>query len=494
MIMADIHAVSEHDVSSVLWENEIDANQNVTMVIYVSVAIFLVLSSFILAGIFSIPDTISEFILFGNIMLLATAATLARASHYDKPWIKYMLLLTLVFTFAAVYAIYTDEIPFFVIIPMVISCRYYSRRLTAIIAGASLICFVAAEIYSINRGDVDLSLMELYPGTVITVGEETWLYDLMKDVPYNEKAMLWNTLVYSVFIKVSISLIVLYFCMTIADRGKKMLIKQQRLTEETASVNRELNIASNIQNSALPNRFPAFPEHSEFDIFASMNTAREVGGDFYDFFFVDDDHLAIVIGDVSGKGVPASLFMMTSRTLIKTHARVSKRTPADILYATNEAISEDNREHMFVTVWLGILEVSSGKLTYADAGHERLLLRDNGEWKYRDKQYSGVGIGMFDPEKLERLPAKCQLVNQTIQLRPGDMILQYTDGVTEAKDGEGGFFGTERLLSICKEFSGDSPGELLTQIKESIDAFVKDEPQSDDITMLGLIYAGSESK
>ena len=255
-----------------------------------------------------------------------------------------------------------------------------------------------------------------------------------------------------------------------------------QVTAEKERIRTELNLATSIQANMLPNTFPAFPEHDEFDIFATMNPAKEVGGDFYDFFMIDDDRLALVMGDVSGKGVPAALFMMTARTMLKD-ALLARLDPAQALWRVNGALSENNKDMMFVTVWLGVLEISKGKLVWADAGHERPMLCRNGVWSFLEK-HNGLPLAVMEPEYLDENDPP--FINQELEVRSGDILFQYTDGVTEAMTVEREQFGNERLMEAVRSSPSDDPQVLLPHIRAQIDAFVKEADQFDDITMLGL--------
>ena len=256
-----------------------------------------------------------------------------------------------------------------------------------------------------------------------------------------------------------------------------------RLGKEKERIATELALANSIQEGALPNVFPAFPDRPEFDIYASMVPAKEVGGDFYDFFMIDEDHLALVIADVSGKGVPAALFMMSSKILINDHAMMGG-TPAEILESVNRRVSADNHAHMFVTVWLGILEISTGRLTTASAGHEYPMVNLHGKYELlKDKH--GLPIGVM---------RKSKYTNTEITLKKGDSIFVYTDGVAEATDAQDQLFGTERTLEALNATdAGASRKEILTGVREAVDAFVKEVPQFDDLTMLSLKYYGPEA-
>ena len=248
-------------------------------------------------------------------------------------------------------------------------------------------------------------------------------------------------------------------------------------SRKLAATETELNMATEIQTGSLPT---VFPDRPEFDLYASMDPAKEVGGDFYDFFMIDDDHLAIVIADVSGKGVPAALFMMSSKIYINDHATIGG-SPAEILGRVNKLICANNKAHMFVTVWLGILEISTGKLTSASAGHEYPMINTGGKYEIlKDKH--GMAIGAMDIARY---------VNTEIQLKKGDSIFVYTDGVAEATDASNELFGTERTVDALNAIpEGVSQKEVLASVRAAVDAFVKDAPQFDDLTMVGLKYYG----
>ena len=264
---------------------------------------------------------------------------------------------------------------------------------------------------------------------------------------------------------------------------KDMINYVKNLTEVTAEKERihtEMSLATRIQADMLPNVFPAFPDRSEFDVYASMDPAKEVGGDFYDFFLVDADHLCMVMADVSGKGVPAALFMMASKVILKNNAMMGK-APATILSETNAAICANNREEMFVTVWMGILEISTGTLIMANAGHEYPILKKAGGQFEVFKDKHGFVIGGMAGIKYK----EC-----SVQLEPGDKLFVYTDGVPEATNSENELFGMERTISALNECTDASPEDVLKGVRSAVDSFVKDAEQFDDLTMLCMEYHG----
>ena len=263
------------------------------------------------------------------------------------------------------------------------------------------------------------------------------------------------------------------------------------LKESLSVVHADLEMAADIQASSLPALTEDIASRPEFSLFASMEPAKEVGGDFYDFFMLDEDHIALVVADVSGKGVPAALFMMQSKIVLKMETYAAHGDPATALLHVNEDLSEKNNNDMFTTAWLGVLEISTGMLTYADAGHEKLALCQNGAWTLPRKPNGSVALGSFTQEDYECLPEKYRYRNHTVVLQPGDAIFQYTDGVTEATDADDELFGEKRLLESLQAVPTADPEQLLVHVRGSIAEFVKDAPQFDDITMLGLRYNGT---
>jgi len=258
------------------------------------------------------------------------------------------------------------------------------------------------------------------------------------------------------------------------------LDKIRTITSEKERIGAELSLATNIQESILPNIFPPFPDRKDFNIYASMNPAREVGGDFYDFFLTDEDHLGIIIADVSGKGIPAALYMMASKIILKSNAMM-KKTPAQILTGANRGICDQNQVEMFVTAWVGILELSTGRLVAANAGHEYPVIRHkNGIYEMLKDKHGLVLGGMTGINYSE----------YEIILEPGAKLFLYTDGIPEATNAEGKMFGTDCMLIALNESAHADPKTTIENMRAAVDGFVKDAEQFDDLTMLCLEYLG----
>ncbi len=265
----------------------------------------------------------------------------------------------------------------------------------------------------------------------------------------------------------------------LSHRTVEYVAEVRRVTAEKERIGTELHMANQIQESMLPSIFPAFPERKEFDIYAVMDPAREVGGDFYDFFLIDQDHLCMVIADVSGKGIPAALFMMISKIIIQSCAMLG-RDAGEILTKTNEALCSNNRMEMFVTVWIGILEISTGRLTAANAGHEYPAIMTGSRFELlKDKH--GLVIGAMPGIMYKEYE---------MELKPGDKLFLYTDGVAEATHGGDELFGTKRMLEALNREPDAGPEQLLKNVRRAVDQFVGNDEQFDDLTMMCIEYKG----
>ena len=266
----------------------------------------------------------------------------------------------------------------------------------------------------------------------------------------------------------------------LSNTFNRMIEGIKNITAEKERISTELDVATRLQAGLLPCIFPAFPEREEFDVYATMQPAKEVGGDFYDFFLVDPDHLAVVIADVSGKGVPAALFMVIAKTLIKNLALVGVQ-PAEVFETANNMLCENNEVGMFVTAFMGVYEVSSGKFTYTNAGHNPpLIKRGDGDYNWLATKPGFVLAGMEG----------MKYVQTEIVLQKGDALFLYTDGVTEAVNTKNILFSDPKLLSDINKHRHLPLAELLPAIKKEIDSFADGAEQADDITMLGLIVKG----
>ncbi|WP_051656408.1 PP2C family protein-serine/threonine phosphatase [Butyrivibrio sp. AE3004] len=269
-----------------------------------------------------------------------------------------------------------------------------------------------------------------------------------------------------------------------SERTLLYIDKIKRVTAEKERIGAELEMASKIQASQLPRLFPPFPDRKEFSLYASMDPAKEVGGDFYDFFMIDDDHLGLVMADVSGKGVPAALLMMVTRVLIKSRLQ-SGSSPEETLESVNNQLCESNDEDFFVTMWVGVIQISTGKGIAVNAGHEHpALRRADGQYELIIYKHA-MPVGTMEGLKFRQ---------HEFEMNPGDSLFVYTDGVPEANNSQDELYGTERMLNALNTNPDAQPEEALSNISKDINRFVAGAEQFDDITMLLFTYHGENGK
>ena len=462
-------------------ETEIQANKLAALILFCSgiiIGLILVLTAF---GLFLLP---MESVFSPLIQALAEVVILivvCRVVKYRAWWLKHLLMLAIIFVYARLDCVVTHKAAILMVLPVVLSSRYFSRRVTVFTSLVSTVAFAASAVYGATHGMININIVTMDEGiTLITTGG--FLGDTVKNAGVSDAMLIKNTMLFDYLPKWLMFSIATIVSCNIARRGRDMVVTQHDKDVETARISTELNLATRIQADMVPNIYPAFPDRREFDVYATMDPAKEVGGDFYDFFLIDDDHLCLLMADVSGKGVPAALFMMASKIILANNAMIGK-SPAQILTDTNAAICSHNREEMFVTVWLGILEISTGKLVAANAGHEYPVVK-HGDGSFevlRDKHGFVIG-GM----------AGMKYKEYELTLEPGSKLFLYTDGVPEATDAESNMFGADRMLEALNEKKDGTTVEILKHVRASVDGFVKDAEQFDDLTMLCMEYRGPE--
>ena len=352
---------------------------------------------------------------------------------------------------------------------------------------------VSCRLEGFDRNDMLFRQSDLHPIVYTNLSGGTYRYTMtLKDDLGNtnkttaitivkQKALyeqIWFYVLNGLFI-----VALMYLLSRLYVRKKMQKVEERHRKEaEQQRVNNELQTAHRIQMSTLPHEFPPFPDRHEFDIYATTDPAREVGGDFYDFYMIDDDHLCVVIADVSGKGIPAALYMMNSKMGLQIIAKTGASVE-EILNTANNTICQNNQLEMFVTAWLGILEISTGKFVASNAGHEYPAIKHaDGAFKTLRDHHCFVLGGMEN----------VQYKSYELQLQPGDKIFVYTDGLVEAIDADLNMFGADRMLAALNTEPDAAPEALLKNVHHAVDVFVKDAEQFDDMTMLCLEYKGTE--
>lgn len=446
-----------------LLENETEANRYAAKCLAVCAGVGALAWLFNIIGIFIIPPMIMNIGMPFTILFFLIPTLLCKVTNGTPSWLKYAIVVCGIISIFILSSAMPKHGVLAWAVPIVLSCHYYSKNLTRLTLVASWVLFSASIYLGMYIGEGDLNLMITEP-------------DIAKRVITGK--MLFEATLFFVVPRALILLGISSICTTIAARTRRLLERQIKDSEERQRISTELDVATRIQADMLPCIFPAFPERPEFDIYATMNPAKEVGGDFYDFFMVDETHLAIVIADVSGKGVPAALFMVIGKTLINDHTKPGVDL-GEVFSEVNELLCRSNNEGLFITAFEGVLDLVTGEFTFVNAGHEMPFIAKAGSVYEAHKLRPGfVLAGMED------------MIYQSgsIQLSPGDKIFQYTDGVTEATNAAHELYGMERLSEVLVKNTDKKPAELLPTVKADIDAFVGEAPQFDDITMLCVSY------
>lgn len=408
--------------------------------------------------------------------IAAVPSLLVRVWKGDTRLLKYAIMCCFMIGIAILNSALTIQLVVAWSCPVILSCHYYSPRFTHFTLTGALLCMFGATYIGLYYGVWDSNMMRASE----IQGDAAFRAEFIREATAAGDNILLRVFNFYYIPRAAIVIVVYLISVTLSRRTHGLLKKQEEDNRERERISAELNVATQIQASMLPCVFPAFPEYEEFDIYASMDPAKEVGGDFYDFFLVDADHLALVMADVSGKGVPAALFMMITKTLIKNEAQLGLSAGAT-LETVNNQLLENNEAGMFVTVWLGLYEISTGRLTAANAGHEYpAIKRAGGSFTLLKDKHGFVMAGIEDVKYRE----------YELELQAGDTLFLYTDGVTEATNGEKQLYGTDRMLNALNRKGNAGSKELLLEVRADIDRFVGEAEQFDDITMLALQVRG----
>lgn len=460
-----------------LWSNEVAGN---LMSSVIMIFIILILGATLIlfeSGFYSMDNRLFLPLVLGCMLLLLSGVVLSFIFRWERKWLKYVLMIDVCLTVTTLSAVLGYRMTVSLILPVGLSTRYLSRKLTLRISLITAVLLFFSTIASATlMVSPDLNVLAVEPNTTVFVGDS--LRSALVALPVDMPRYIYKLIVAVYIPNVLQLLLVSAICCAVAKWGHEAVVAQAQASEEFTRIDTELSMATNIQASMLPRIFPAFPDRREFSICASMTPAREVGGDFYDFFMVDERHLAIVVADVSGKGVPAALFMMIGKTLIKDHTH-AECDLGQVFSEVNTILCESNSEELFITAFEGVLDLVTGEFRFVNAGHELPCLCRAG--------------GQYEPQKIKHgfvlagLPG-VRYQAGTMQLAPGDKLFQYTDGVTEATDSQQQLFGMDRLLDALNENTDASPEALLPSVQAAIDAFVNGAPQFDDITMLALEF------
>lgn len=456
--------------------NEKKANRYTAFCTLIAAVVAVLMWLLNLCGFFIVDQQLMNIAMPAGVALFLLPSLLIRVCSGESKLLKYAIMCCFLIGIGILNSALTIQLVLAWSCPVILSCHYYSPKFTHFTLAGVLLCMLCATYIGLYCGVWDANMMR----ALELPGNATVRAEFIRAATAAGDNLLLRIFNFYYIPRAAIVIVVYLISVTLSKRTHGLLKQQEEDNREKERIGAELNVATQIQASMLPCVFPAFPEYEEFDIYASMDPAKEVGGDFYDFFLVDPDHLALVMADVSGKGVPAALFMMITKTLLKNAAQ-SGLCPGAVLETVNNQLLENNEAGMFVTVWLGIYEISTGRLTAANAGHEYpAVKRVGGSFTLFKDKHGFVMGGMEDVTYRE----------YELTLHAGDILFLYTDGVAEATNKEKQLYGTDRMLDALNKKENADSRDLLLTVRADIDLFVGDAEQFDDITMLALKIKG----
>lgn len=456
--------------------NEITANVMVgttMMIVFVVMILCLVLNevgvftadkavmrwAVLIAGIIEIPITIINTVYVGT-----------------KVWLRLPLMIDLILICGTLAAAFGHNVTLVMVFPIVVSTRYFDQKYTREVTIMSVIVFTIACFVNGYIGIVNLNAVKTVSDELVVAEGGNLREALINSDAFN-RAEYVKSLFLNDFVPRCLIFIALFSsCSYVAGRGKRMIETQSETTRKSSRIEAELDLATTIQTSMLPCLFPAFPDHENIELQAVYHPAKEVGGDFYDYFVIDKTHVGVVIADVSGKGVGAALFMTISKTVLKNQLQLGL-TPQQAIMNANKQLCESNDAGLFVTCWAGVYDTETGVLKFVNAGHNPPVILRKGEKPHFIPQRNGFVLA-----GMEGFPYR----EEEIKLNSGDELVFYTDGVTEATNADKMLYGNDRLLDCLETLADKSVGEVITLIKEDIDRFVGKAEQFDDITIMAM--------
>lgn len=464
-------------------DNEADANKHMSYVNAAAGFLAIVIWVLYVTRVFLIPDHFFPVVC----ILFPVAAVLmfiplffVKTEMIRKPGFKYFILFSLLLVIIALNISIPKHSLLFWPFAILMANHYYNPTIGRVIYIVSLVAMLLCMYAGMFFGEFDENLFGggviMPDGSIGTVETFQERVDLLADRVAHGDNRYMKVLLYYYFPRAACLTLFFMVSNLLNRRTYKLLDDEVHIHDEQQKSKTELNVAKDIQMQTLPDDFIST---KDVEIVGELKAAKEVGGDLYDYVNIDDDHVAFLIGDVSDKGVPAAMFMMKTITSFRDFA-TSGKTPSQILTEINSSIMKGNKAGMFVTCFLAIIDKNTGKMVYANAGHNPPIVGNNYHFEYL-KPWHGLLLGSFK---------KVHLKDEEITLKPGDCITLYTDGITEARNSEGEFFGEERLLKAFNKKEYMSIVELHHSIKDEVAEFVKDAPQSDDITFVTLKFRG----
>ncbi len=462
-------------------QNEINSNAELAKGCGATGVVLLLVWILYIAGVFKVPGgtlLVINIVFPIVITVLESALIYLKFNIIKKPGFKYFLIIQfIVVTFVLNVIIPKHAILMWAVCIILVS-HYFNPKISLFTYIVASIFMLAGIYCGMILGEWDSNLLN--GNGTLTVGGETfsadestfkqrlmWL-DYLKANGDNRYLKVFVYYYLPRWLTFSLIAIISY---AVSKRALRVLLAENKLVKDSEKMHSELSVATSIQNSVLPKELEGSEKNN---VFGLMNAAKEIGGDFYDYFYIDDHHLALVVGDVSGKGVPAALFMMKTETLIKSLTMTIGSDTALIMKRCNERLCDNNDANIFVTCWLGIVNLETGDLKYTNAGHNKIIIQKNGEPDFL-KSATGVALGVFPTSEYEE--------NEVV-LNDLDRLLLYTDGVTEAHDIDNNLYGEKRLLKYSIINKKSSTKEFVYNLVDDINKYSNGAEQFDDITIL----------
>ena len=456
--------------------NEITANVMVgtTMLIIFGIMIIcLVLNE---VGIFTADKHIMRLAVFIAALVEVPITVINSKYVGTKPWLKVPLMVDLIIVCAILASALGHNVTLVMVFPIVVSTRYFDEKYTGRVAIYTAVLFALGCVANGFYGIMNLNMIKFPTGIELSILPGGSLREAILESGFDRIAYIKSLFVNDFIPRCATFLALSISCRYVASRGKAMIEMQAENVKKTSRIETELDLATKIQTSMLPCILPAFPDHENIKLQAVYHPAKEVGGDFYDYFVIDKTHVGVVIADVSGKGVGAALFMTISKTVLKNQLQLGI-SPAEAIMNANRQLCENNDAGLFVTCWAGVYDTESGVLTFVNAGHNPPVILKKGDKPHFISQRSGFVLAGLEGFKYKQ---------EELQLSVGDEMFFYTDGVTEATNGENQLYGNDRLLDCLEDCFDENVENQLAILKDDIDKFVGEADQFDDITIMAM--------
>ena len=492
----EISAAERAKYLEAYYSNEADANRRMSFANVLAAIYMIVIWILYLTDIFKINSNATRIIVnvafpIGILLLFSPLIYVYgfKGKFLRRPNYKYFVLISFVIVIAGLNTILPKHSSIAWALCILMTNHYYNPKVGISVFIAVILSSLICMFASMFVGEFDANLLlgndvlekapDLYnQGYVLYANGPAGRYQLLKSLMTAGYNRMLDSLVFYFFPRAVILGLVFYVSHSLNRRTHKLLLSEINVNSEQQKAKTELEVAKEIQLATLPSEISS---SKDVEIVAELKAAKQVGGDFYDYFKIDDDHTAIVVGDVSGKGVPAAMFMMKSITCFKNFIGPGK-TPGQILTEMNSALYDNNKQNMFVTCFLAILDRKTGVLEFANAGHNPPIIGSNHDFRYLKCKTGFILGGLKD----------AVVFDEQITLKPGESITIYTDGVTEARDVKGQFYGEERFINLLNSKDYTCLVEMHHSIKDDVDRFTVGAEQSDDITIMTLKYQGDD--